>query len=300
MPTDEEIPTAFAQGDAAVMALFHAVAAQVTALAQQLAKHGAILHELQARLAKSSRHSSKPPASDGYGKVQRTESLRKSGAKPHGGQPGHDGPTRMASERPDRVETHEVPRCAHCQASLAESASVGYEERQGFDRPAIRIDVTAQRAEIKVCPVCGRANKGTLPASVPQAVQDGPAVNTWASSFTNQHHGPVERTTEICADLVQHRVSEATVLKASEHVERCLAPSTAAGKARWRDAEVLHVDESGLRVMGKLHWLHVASPESLTSYEVPAKRGHEAMEDAGMVGACTGTAVHDHGKPYCQ
>jgi hypothetical protein len=58
MPTDEEIHTAFEQGEAAVLALFHDVAAQVTELAQQLAKQGAILHELQARLGKSSRNSS--------------------------------------------------------------------------------------------------------------------------------------------------------------------------------------------------------------------------------------------------
>ena len=125
MPTDEEIHTAFEQGEAAVMALVHEVAAQVTELAQQLAKQGAILQELQARVAKSSRNSSKPPSSDGYGTVKRTESLRKAGEKPNGGQPGHDGQTLMASERPDRVETHEVPSCAHCQASLAASEAWG-------------------------------------------------------------------------------------------------------------------------------------------------------------------------------
>ena len=41
-------------------------------------------------------------------------------------------------------------------------------------------------------------------------------VHTWASYLTNQHHIPVERTTEIFEDLVQHRVSEGTGLKASE------------------------------------------------------------------------------------
>ena len=65
-----------------------------------------------------------------------------------------------------------------------------------------------------------------------------------------------------------------------------------------RAAAVLHVDESGLRVRGTLHWLHVASTERLTSYEVHAKRGHEAMEAAGMLGSFHGTVVHDHWQPY--
>jgi transposase len=271
MPTDEEIHTAFEQGEAAVMAVFHAVATQVAALAQQMAKQGAVLQELQARLAKSSSNSGKPPSSDGYGKAKRTTSLRKSGDKSNGGQPGHEGQTLMAAEHPERIVTHEVPRCGHCQASLQEIEAVGYEERQVFDLPAIRIEVTAHRAEIKVCPACGHRSKGPFPHAITQAVQYGPTVQTWASYFTNHHHIPVERTTEIFADLVHHQMSEATVLKASEDLETCIAPSTEAVKGLLRDAEVLHVDESGLRVRGTLHWVHVACTERLTSYEVHAR-----------------------------
>jgi transposase len=204
----------------------------------------------------------------------------------------------MAAEHPERIVTHEVPRCGHCQASLQDIEAVGYEERQVFDLPAIRIEVTAHRAAIKVCPACGHRSKGTFPNVMTQAVHYGPTVQTWASYFTNHHHIPVERTTEIFADLVHHRMSEATVLKASEDLETCIAPSTEAVKGLLRDAEVLHVDESGLRVRGTLHWLHVACTERLTSYEVHAKRGHEAMEEAGILGTFHGTMVHDHWKPY--
>jgi len=116
-PTDQDIHTAFEQGEAAVRDLVHNLATQIEELAQQVVKQGDALQALQARLAKNSRTSSKPPSSDGYGKVKRTASLRKAGEKPNGGQPGHEGHTLSASDAPDRIETHEVETCAHCQAS---------------------------------------------------------------------------------------------------------------------------------------------------------------------------------------
>jgi transposase len=122
-------------------------------------------------------------------------------------------------------------------------------------------------------------------------------VAPWASSCTHDPHSPVERTTEILDDLVQHRVSEATGLQASEHVDTGIAPAPAAVQEPWRAAAVWPVDESGLRVEGKRHWLPVASTDPLTDDEVHAKRGHEAMEAAGILGAFRGTAVHDHWTP---
>jgi transposase len=90
------------------------------------------------------------------------------------------------------------------------------------------------------------------------------------------------------------------VLKASEECAVCMAPSTEAVQEPWRASEVLHVDESGLRGEGTLHGLPVASTSTLTDDEVQAKRGHEAMEDAGILGACSGTAVPEHWQPYCR
>jgi transposase len=136
----------------------------------------------------------------------------------------------MAAEHLERIVTHAVPRCGHCQASLQDIEAVGYEERQVYDLPATRVEVTAHRAEIKVCPACGHRSKSPFPDAVTQAVHSGPTVQTWASYFTNHHHMPVERTTEICADLVHHRMSEATVLKALEDLETCMAPFTEAVK----------------------------------------------------------------------
>lgn len=297
-PTEQDIHTAFEQGETAVKDVIHALAKQIEELVQIVTTQGEALQALQARLAKNSQTSSKPPTSDGYGKSKRTASLRKPGEKPSGGQPGHEGHTLRAAASPDRLETHSVATCAHCHASLVDIEAAGYEERQVFDIPALRIEVTAHRAETKACPACGSQNVGTFPEAVTQVVQYGPAVHTWASYFINHHHIPVERTTEIFEDLVQHHVSEATVLKASEELCRRIEPATDAVQALLRNADVLHVDESGLRVEGKLHWLHVASTARLTSYAVHAKRGQEAMNAAGILGAFRGTVMHDHWKPY--
>ena len=261
-PTDQDIHMAFEQGELVVRSLVHELGKQIEELAHQLAQQGEALQALQARLAKNSRNSSKPPASDGYGKVKRTESLRKSGDKPNGGQPGHEGHTLNASDHPDQIEMHKAATCEHCQASLVGIETSGYEERQVFDIPAIRIAVTAHRAEVTICPACGGKSTGDFPSGVTQAVQYGATIKTWATYFTNQHHIAVERAAQIFADLVHHPVSDATVLKASEECALCIAPSTEAVKEQLRVCDVLNVDESGLRVEGKLHWLHVASTDT--------------------------------------
>ncbi len=65
-------------------------------------------------------------------------------------------------------------------------------------------------------------------------------------------------------------------------------------------ADVVHADESGLRVEGKLNWLHVLSNERLTHYAVHPRRGQAAMREIGLLEACQGRAVHDALPAYFQ
>jgi transposase len=294
LPDEKEIRKAFAEGEEAVVALFGEVTMHVEKLAVQLEKQSVTLKDLQARLSKNSRNSGKPPSSDGYGKANMTESLRKSGSKPNGGQPGHEGRTLERSENPDHTETHKPEECTECGTSLEDTVAVGEEERQVYDIPAIRIEVSAHRAEIKICPGCGAENRGEFPENIEPGVRYGTGVKTWAAYFGNQHHIPLERTARIIEDLTGHGMSEASLLKASEKLSECVRPVTEAVKELLQNAGVLNADETGLRVRGKLHRLHVASTGGLTHYSVHEKRGKEATDAAGILGEFTGTAVHDH------
>jgi transposase len=64
-PTDQDIQTAFEQGEAAVKDLVHALAHQIEELAQTLTTPGEALQALQARLATHSHTRSHPPSRDG-------------------------------------------------------------------------------------------------------------------------------------------------------------------------------------------------------------------------------------------
>jgi transposase len=298
LPTREEIHIAFAQGEAAVVELILGLGTQFEELAEQLKTQAAALNELQARLEKNSRNSSKPPSSDGYGKPKRTVSLRVPGQKPNGGQLGHEGQTLISSESPDRIELHPVLTCAQCGLSLASVATTADEERQVFDIPAMRIEVTAHRVEIKLCPACGTENRGLFPDGVNSPVQYGNGIKTWATYFQSQHFVPVKRTAQIFEDLLNHRIAEGTLIKAGQELAVEIAPATAAVKEYLRQSAVVNTDESGLRVKGKLHWLHVVATDELTDYSVHAQRGKPAMDDAGILPEFQGRMVHDHWKSY--
>ena len=71
------------------------------------------------------------------------------------------------------------------------------------------------------------------------------------------------------------------MLKASEELSECIWPAVEGVKKQLSKADVVNLDESGLRVKGALYWLHVTSTEQATHYEVHAKRGKEAMD--GMI-----------------
>src|SRR5690348_10749573 len=75
------------------------------------------VQELEARLAKDSHNSNKPPASDPLGRKRPRSQRRKSGKKA-GGQLGHRGETLPLVAAPDEVVEHRPSVCAGCQAPL--------------------------------------------------------------------------------------------------------------------------------------------------------------------------------------
>ncbi len=249
-PTDEEIGKAFDQGKEAVIVLFHATIGQLAARIQGL----------EDRTAKNSQNSGKPPSSDGLNKPV-PKSRRKRSGKKSGGQAGHEGHTLKAVLKADRVKVHRVGKCQYCQKSLRKVKVEGYENRQVFDLPVVRIQVTEHRVEVKRCVCCRKESKA-------QAV------------YLNQYQMlPLERVSDVFEDFYGHRLAEGTIVETcQEAAKRVLSVNQAIKKYLTTLANVVNFDETGLRIQSKLYWLHVACTSLLTYYEVHAKRGQEAMK----------------------
>src|SRR5205823_11078346 len=108
-----------------------ALVAELLPLKEQLAQANGRIQELEDRLAKDSRTSSKPPSSDGLARLPR-RSRRRSGKRP-GGQTGHPGQTLALVEPPDAVRRHRPEVCSQCGEDLSQVPGKVAERRQVLD-----------------------------------------------------------------------------------------------------------------------------------------------------------------------
>lgn len=285
----EEIGAVYDEGKEAVISL-------VEGLLARLARVEARVVELEIQQKKDSRNSSKPPSGDGFKK--RTRSLRSKSNRPSGGQAGHEGTRLEWSETVDEVLTHSVDECEGCGFNLSNIEVMDWESRQVHELPPLRLEVHEHQAQVKSCPHCGEVNRAGFPADVNSLVQYSSAVRGLMVYLMEAQLLPSGRVCELFSEVFDCQLSEGTLYNARERCFDQLAGVDAQLKQELEAADVIHVDETGFRVNGKLWWLHVACTAGLTYYFVHPKRGREAIDEMDLLPNFRGTAVHDGWRSY--
>jgi transposase len=283
---------------AALKAEMAALRADNDALRAQVHELVAQNQELQARLAKDSHNSSKPPSTDSLGRKRPRSQRRRSGKKP-GGQLGHPGETLHLVATPDELVEHRPAVCLACQTPLDETAPVtGYERRQVRDLPPVRLVVREHRALRVRCPACEQVQIAAFPAEAPSRAQYGPRLRALAVYLLEQQLIPYARVREVFAEVVGAPVSLGTLTRWVQQGAETLVPVEEQIKAALQRAPVLHSDETGVRRAGKLAWAHVSCTARLTHYAIHPKRGTEATDAIGILPGYRGVSMHDGWKPY--
>lgn len=287
----DEIRAVYAQGEDAVIALVEGLLQRISMLEERV-------EQLENQLGKNSCNSSKPPSSDGFKPQPR--SLRSKSPRSSGGQKGHPGQTLEWSDEVGQVELHRVKSCSRCGTSLSEVAVESWDLRQVQDIAPIEITVTQHQAEVKCCPCCQTLNRGEFPQDANSLVQYGAHLKGLMVYLLDYQLLPSARVEELLSDVLGCEVSEGTLYTSRERCFAELAPVEVAIAQQITQAEVLHCDETGMRVQGKLWWLHVASTDGLTFYFVHMKRGKDAMNAMNILPTYEGISVHDGLKSYAQ
>ena len=250
--------------------------------------------ELENRLNKNSRNSNKPPSSDGLKKPKVSPGIPKKKGKKSGGQPGHKGKTLEISAQVDFVENWEPGGdCENCGEILDNTKATLVEIRQVFDLPEPKLEVTEHRQYGCTCARCGTENKGEFPSDVPARVQYGAGIRALAVLLNIGFKLPLKKIETLFADLFGYAVNQSTIVSATQKCYKGLELSEKVIKNRLLQSLVAHFDETGLRVQGKLHWLHTCCNQLFTYLFIPAKRGKKALLDnASLIGQFTGWAIH--------
>lgn len=241
------------------------------------------------QLGLDSRNSSKPPSQDPF----RKRKVSKGKKRKPGGQKGHEGSSLKPVDKPTRIEDIVIDRKSLPPGTYE---TKGYEARQVFDI-SVSLEITEYRAEIL------RDKKGNeyvadFPVGVTQAVQYASGVKATSVYLSQYQLVPFARTAEFFKDQFKLSISVGSLANFNSNAFKRLEVFEEWAKKKLIESPRLNVDETGINIGGKGHWLHCVSDDLVTLFHADEKRGKEAMERMGILANFKGVLVHDHWKPY--
>jgi transposase len=247
---------------------------------------------LMGKLGLDSSNSSTPPSKDPNRERGSKKKAKGEKRKP-GGQNGHDGTNLKKHEHPDRIETLKLDRRTLPGGPYRDS---GYEARQVIEIEVLRM-VVEFRAEI-LEDSAGNRFVADFPAGVTRPVQYGNSVKAQAVYMSQQQLIPYDRVRDYFSDQCAIPISAGSLYNFNKEAFGLLETFETLVRGQLIAQELLHADETGINVNGKLLWLHSVSNDQWTMFFPHIRRGGEAMAAMEVLGQFHGILCHDHWKPY--
>lgn len=241
---------------------------------------------------KDSHNSSKPPSSDGYRKKPAPKSLRESSEKKQGGQPGHKGSGMKIERLPEETVQHYPSACISCPHREECQARI-VEKRYEYDIVVRSKLVEHQQMEC-CCPIQDQAVlQGKFPDHIKATKQYGLNITAFASALSTVGMVGIDRIHQLLQSVFQVPISTGTIRNMLDRLTEATKEAVAAIREQVQKLPYLHLDETGLRVAGSLHWLHCACNEKWSFFALHKKRGSEGMDEIGILPDYDKLVIHD-------
>lgn len=254
---------------------------------------------LEERLNKNSKNSSKPPSSDQKANSpDRPNKERKS-------RPGHNR-NLLPKEKIDHFRICHLETCPCCGSKDLVDQKQPLILQQ-VELPEVKASTTQfERSKYKCCS-CGEASFAPLPQGVPESAF-GPRMMAFIATLTGVFHLAKREAMQLIEDLYGVRICEGSVINVEERVANSLEEVYARiHRHVMMGIMPKHFDETSWRNSAKTHWIWVASTSNATCFRIDAHRSKEAFKRfAGTLGQAPIVtdrygAYNDSGRPqqYC-
>lgn len=252
----------------------------------------------QKKHKKDSHNSSQPPSSDGYSKPT-PKSLRKSSGKMQGGQEGHKGKGMAITREPDEIKTFIPECCKGC--PNAEKCASNYKCAETHYTYDIEVITKLIAYKIYACECPLRENEevtGEFPPEARGTKQYGTNIRAFIVALVTLGYVSVNRTKQIIEGL-GIPISGGTIQNMLHRCAEKLKDPVNRIRDKVAQLKVIHCDETGADVNGKLHWIHCLCDSKWSYCRIHEKRGSKAMEEIGILPNLDNcTLIHDFWAAY--
>lgn len=253
--------------------------------------------ELEGRLNKSPRNSSRPPSTE-HPHAKPAPPKRERGKKP-GGQPGHPKHARalIPSDQCEAVVAIKPENCRGCGEHLSGTDTHPL-RHQVWEIPEIKPLVTEYQLHRLTCPCCQKRTCGKLPAGVPRS-QAGPRLVALTALLMGCFKQSKRRVALFLEQVLNQPCSPSWVVKLQNQATAALTPPYEELAAQLPTEKVLGIDESPSKEARTKSWLWTFVAGAYTVFALRRTRAATVLQEL-LTEAYDGVVNCDRAKMYWQ
>lgn len=258
------------------------------------------ISKLEGQLKINSQNSSKPSSTSIFGKKTPICNSRIKGQNLRWWVKEHRGSNLKREESIDKVVNLTPCSCKKCKLQFSKTFLNNLEiiTRQVIDLNKLKKFVTDFQKSNVECPKCGFLNVVDFPKSVTRPVQYWGNIKAYWVYLNTHWMLSYERIQELFDEVYGIKISQESLSNYSKVWFHSLEEFEKEVTKWLLHSELLHSDESGMRVWWKLHRAHVVASDRLTLYKIHEKRGWIAIDAHNILPQFTWKLVTDHYASY--